>query len=83
MELVASEMAAFKHLALSIPHACNIGLQARGAANGVAVYFEHGCKRHRVFGGVKVTHVGQQKLERITYTPVGIHHTRQNFVVDV
>ena len=69
----------FKHLVVGQ----DVGLQLRRPAQGVAVNFKQLVRWHAVCGWIKVAHIGEQKLQRVAHPPVGVHHPRQNLVVDV
>ena len=59
----------------------DVGLQLRRARQRPAVDLQHPIRRHRIRCGVKVACIGEQELERVADAAVGVHHTRQDFVV--
>ena len=60
----------------------DVGLQLGGAAQRITVDLQHLRQRHAVSGRVKVAHIGQQKAQRVADAAVGVHHTRQDLVVN-
>ena len=83
MELVAAEAAAFEHAGLRVEDARNLGLQLRRPRQRVAIDLQHIRRGDRVLGRVEIADVGEQKAQRVADAAVGVHHPRQNLVVDV
>ena len=60
----------------------DVGLQLRGAADGVAVDFQHVGQRHGIRRWVEIADVGEQKAQRVADAAVSIDDAGQNLVVD-